>query len=287
MKKLKKFGFGLGTIVLGLIMMVACNNDDKQDITEGHGIVNVYLTDAPFPIDLVSQTIVTIDKVEIRKQESDTTESSFITIMEESVDIDLLTLSNGITEILASVELEAGTYDQIRMHVTDSKVILADGTEFELKIPSGSSSGLKIKIDPEINISGGQTTDVLLDFDVSKSFVVKGNWKGGDIKGFNFKPVVRCVLLDMAGRIEGTVVDTTNTAIENTAVKLWTNTDSILTTSFSDTNGIYRIIGIPEGSYYMTAERDSFLIDTIWNVDVIKGELTQVDFELTPEPQEF
>ena len=115
-------------------------------------------------------------------------------------------------------DLEAGTYDQIRMHVTDSKVVMNDDTEFDLKVPSGSSSGLKIKIEPALEISSGQTADVLLDFDVSKSFVAKGNMENGHFNGFNFKPVVRCVMLGRAGRIEGTIIDTANVAIENASV---------------------------------------------------------------------
>ncbi|HYQ58652.1 MAG TPA: DUF4382 domain-containing protein [Draconibacterium sp.] len=287
---MKKTRFILTTIVLGLFLMVACNNDnDMQPITDGYGKINVYLTDAPFPIDLVSQTIVTIDSVEIRKQGSDTTDASFTTILEDDFEIDLLTLSNGITEQLAAVELEAGSYDMMRMYVSESTVILEDGTEFDLKIPSGSSSGLKVKIEPALTVNSGETTDVLLDFDVSKSFVVKGNWKGGDIKGFNFKPVVRCVLLDRAGRIEGTVSDTANVLLPNSAVNLWTevNTmdeDSLITTTFTDPMGEYQIIGIPEGTYYMIAEQDSFVTDTIWDVEVLKGTSTQINFMLTPEP---
>ncbi|WP_052670564.1 DUF4382 domain-containing protein [Draconibacterium sediminis] len=286
---MKKFGLALTTIVLGILLMVACNDSETINFPEGKGKVNVYLTDAPFPIELVSQTIVTIDKVEIRKQESDTTESSFIPIMVEPFEVDLLTLTNGITEQLASVELEAGTYDMIRMHVVDAEVILTDETVFDLKIPSGSSSGLKIKIEPALTINSGETSDVLLDFDVSKSFVAKGNWKGGMINGFNFKPVVRCVLLDRAGRIEGTISDTSNVLLPNTAVNLWTEVndieeDSLITTAFTDEMGMYKLIGIPEGTYYMIAEQDSFLTDTIWNVDVLKGQSTQIDFVLTPEP---
>ena len=209
--------------------------------------------------------------------------------MEEPFEIDLLSLSNGITEQLASVELEAGSYDMIRMHVDKSTVILANETEFELKIPSGPDSGLKIKIEPALSVASGQTSDVLLDFDVSKSFVVKGNWKGGAINGFNFKPVVRCVLLDRAGRIEGTVSDTSAVNLSNASVNLWTEVndieeDSLLTTAFTDEMGHYQLIGIQEGTYYMTTELDSFLTDTIWNVDVLRGESTQIDFVLIPKP---
>ena len=284
---MKKLGTVITFIALGIIIFNACNQDDTFTTPKTKSKLNVYLTDAPFPVELVSQTIVNIDKIEIRKQGSDSTDAGFIVISEEPIEIDLLSLSNGLTEQLASVELDSGSYDMIRMHVTDSKVILKDNTEFDLKIPSGSSSGLKIKIDPSIEVSSGQNIDVLLDFDVSKSFVAKGNWKGGKINGFNFKPVVRCVLLGMAGRIEGTVSDTASNALENAAVKVWlptTENDSLITSSFTDSNGKYQVIGILSGTYYLTTELDSFQTDTVWNVDVMQGQSTQVDIQLTPEP---
>lgn len=276
-------------IVLGTALMLSCSKDDTMNnYTEGKGKVNIYLTDAPFPVNLVSKTVVSIDKVEIRKQESDTSGVEFITLTDKPMEVDLLTLSNGVTELLASVELEAGSYDLIRMHVGESTVYLNDDTQFDLKVPSGSSSGLKIKIKPAIEISNGQTADVLLDFDVSKSFVAKGNWKKGNLLGFNFKPVIRCVLLDMAGRIEGTVLDTASNALEHASVKVWMETeemnDSLITSAFTNPAGNYQIIGILAGNYYMTTELDSFTTDTVFNVNVTTGESTEVDFMLTPEP---
>ncbi len=286
---MKRLSLVLSAVVFTILILASCSNDDNQSMTDGKAKLNVYLTDAPFPIDLVSKTIVNIDKIEIRKQVSDSTEAEFIVLSEEPFQIDLLSLSNGLTEQLASVDLDAGEYDMIRMHVSDSKIILTDQTEFVLKIPSGSSSGLKVKIEPGMVISAGQTVDVLLDFDVSKSFVAKGNWKGGQLNGFNFKPVVRCVLLGMAGRIEGTVTDTTGTALEKAAVKVWlpvqeTDKDSLITSSFTDSDGKYQIIGILSGTYFLTTERDSFETDTIWNVNVQQGQSTTVDIELTPLP---
>jgi hypothetical protein len=286
---MKKIGIVFTVLALGIVLMVSCNSEDGMNIPEGKGKVNIYLTDAPFPIHLVAKTMVTIDKVELRKQETDTTDASFILLTEEPMEINLLDLSNGVTEQLASVDLDAGSYDMIRMHVTDSKVILTDGSEFELKVPSGSSSGLKIKIEPALQIGEGETADVLLDFDVSKSFVAKGNWKGGNINGFNFKPVVRCVLLGKAGRIEGTVTDTTGVGLENAAVKVWlpieeTENDSLITSTFTESDGKYKVIGLLSGTYYLTTELDGFITDTLWNVSVTEGQSTQVDIGLTPVP---
>ena len=286
---MKRIGLALIAFVLGTVLMISCNDDETSDPGQGTGKVNIYLTDAPFPVDLVDKTFVTIDKVEIRKQETDTAEANFVVLLDEAMDVDLLTLSNGVTELLASVDLEAGTYDMIRMHVTDSKVVLKNGTEYDLKVPSGSSSGLKVKISPSLEISDGQTADVLLDFDVSKSFVAKGNWQGGVINGFNFKPVVRGVLLGMAGRIEGMVSDTTGAVLEDASVKVWMpmngmETDSLITSSFTNDEGKYQVIGVLSGTYYLTTELDSFMTDTVWNVNVSEGQSTQIDFVLTPEP---
>lgn len=286
---MKRIGLALIAMVLGTLAMISCNNDESSDLGGGKGKVNIYLTDAPFPVDLVDKTFVTIDKVEIRKHETDTAEAKFVVLTNEAIDIDLLTLSNGVTELLASLDLEVGTYDMIRMHVTDSKVVLKNGTEYDLKVPSGSSSGLKVKISPSMEISNGQTADVLLDFDVSKSFVAKGNWQGGVINGFNFKPVVRGVLLGMAGRIEGVVSDTTGTMLENASVKVWMpgegmEADSLITSSFTNNEGKYQVIGVLAGTYYLTTELDNFMTDTVWNVNVSEGQSTQVDFGLTPKP---
>lgn len=59
----------------------------------------------------------------------------------------------------------------IRVHVVDARIMLTGGNDYDLRIPSGSSNGLKIKIEPAISTGEGQTSDVLLDFDISKSEV--------------------------------------------------------------------------------------------------------------------
>ncbi|MCG6188620.1 DUF4382 domain-containing protein [Maribellus maritimus] len=265
MRKLKFIIIG---IVISSIAMVSCNNNDEKISMDGKGRINVHLTDAPFPVDLISHTYVTIDRVEIRqKTEVDMEESddTFLVLSEETMVVDLLELTNGITEQIASVDLEAGYYDMVKLRVTDATVVLTNGSEFELKVPSGSSSGLKVKIQPEIYLEEGQTSDVLLDFDVSKSFVVKGSLD--NIKGFNFKPVVRGVYMGAAGRIEGNVTDTLEAPLEDVMVKAWLNSemensnleeDSTYVSSFTDELGDYKIIGLREGTYTVVCEIEGY-----------------------------
>jgi hypothetical protein len=293
---MKQLGLILAGSFLSVITFISCNND--ENIPQGtKGRINVHLTDSPYPIGLIESAFVTIDKVEIRqKPESNQGEDdgSFIVISEVEMEIDLLKLTNGITEQIATVDLKAGTYDQIRLHVVDATVLLTDGTEFDLKVPSGSSSGLKIKFDPAIQIQEGQTTDVLLDFDVSRSFVVKGKF-GKHINGFNFKPVVRGVFLGNAGRVEGNVSDITGNPLENAMVKLWvpgdeiegdgevedeTDNEKLQVSSFTDANGNYKLIGIPAGTYSVGCELEGFIGNNVTNVNVVSGKSVKLDFKL-------
>lgn len=278
-------------IFLSVFAFISCTQEEIN--MENKGRINVHITDAPFPIGLVSSTIVTIDAVEIRKKteaESDEDETSFILLAEGEMEINLLELTNGITEQIASANIDVGTYDMIRLHVVDAKVILNDGTEYDLQIPSGYTSGLKVKIHPAILISEGQTSDVLLDFDVSRSFVPKGIL-GGKIAGFIFKPVVRGVYLGAAGRIEGNVSDEQGNPVENAQVKLWvpetegelSENDSLVVSAFTDSDGNFKLIGLLAGTYTLTVEAEGFESGLTENVSVTAGNATTVNFQLKEE----
>ena len=64
-------------------------------------------------------------------------------------------------------------------------------------------------------VDGGLTSELLLDFDLSKSFVMRGNLdKPSGIIGFIFKPVIKAVNNTTAGRLEGLVTDTAKIKIK-------------------------------------------------------------------------
>jgi len=272
-------------IVSSVFMFVSCNDEEKIQ-TEGTGKINVLLTDAPFPIELVSSAWITVDRVEIRSYqeiEVEDDDSAFQVISDEELHINLLELTNGITEQIAFADLEQGMYDLILLHIVDAKIILMDGSEYDMKVPSGSSSGLKVKLEPEIYLEADQTTDVLLDFDVSRSFVAKGQL-GGNLTGFNFKPVIRGVFLGSAGRIEGNVTDTAGIAMEDIMVRTWIQSefdedseDDYLAATFTDELGDYKLIGLPEGTYSLVIMSEIFGNDTIQDVTVSAGNSTEVD----------
>ena len=130
----------------------------------------------------------------------------FLILSEEDFVYNLLELQNGITTELVEIEVPTGDYDLVRLYVDSAGIELKDQTEYDLKVPSGSETGIKIIIDPPITVVGGLTTELILDFDVSQSFVVQGNpYTPAGINGFIFTPTIRATNASFAGSIKGTV----------------------------------------------------------------------------------
>ncbi|MBW8333654.1 MAG: DUF4382 domain-containing protein [Prolixibacteraceae bacterium] len=269
-----------------LIFATACNENDDS-AKAGKGTVVIKLTDAPFPVSLVDQALVTIDKIEIRSTvevknaEGETENETLYTVLFEGEKVvDLLDLQNGITTDLLSMDIEAGSYDLIRMHVTSSKVILKDGTSFDLKIPSGSASGLKIKIAPELVVESGVESEVLLDFDVSKSFKVQGNMNTpAGIKGFMFKPVIRAMCQKYSGIVEGKVFENETTPVAEAHVQIIV-ADTVYSSALTDATGSYALIGLPAGNYKMVCEKEAYTPVLVDLVTVKVRETTVQDFLL-------
>jgi hypothetical protein len=279
--------FALITI-LSAGLLAGCNDltedlDQGKEKGNGKGTVVVKITDAPFPADMVAEANVTIDWIKLLKNDGNDNDSlsSVLIELEDIMTVNLLTLSNGVTEILAETDVPAGTYKEIRLHITDAGIMLKDSTVFDLKVPGGDASGLKIKIKPALEIVEDMTSEVLLDFDVSRSFVLRGNMKHGydKVVGFIFKPVVRAVASAVTAEIYGTVTDTTDAIIENALLTLLSGTDTV-TTALTDSIGLYRIIGILPGEYSLTCEKDSFVTQTVTELDVSSGESIEQNFEL-------
>ncbi len=247
------------------------------------GTLSVLLTDAPFPIDAVDAANVTIDSVVIREKVETGEEEGypFITLTTEKQEFNLLDLQNGVAASLVDLEVPVGEYDLIRLYVGEASITY-DGTEHNLFVPSGAQTGIKIFIDPEIQVEGGLTSELLLDFDVSRSFIVRGNPNSpAGIKGFNFKPVVRASNLSTAGRVTGVVTDAvTGDLLEGIEVKAEQDTGSVAS-ALTQEDGSYTMIGLQAAAYILTAvakaDYDSTAIE---NVNIVAGNVTTVNFEL-------
>ena len=152
---------------------------------------------------------VTIDRVEVHMGGDEGPDSNWTNVLspdKAGKTYNLLELVNGVREELGIVDLPAGPYTQMRLiigrepdnginvlsqsHPYANYVITEPDLEaFELKVPSGFQTGLKIV--HGFDVSENQTTELILDFDASKSVV-----KAGNSGNWLLKPTVR--ILDLA-----------------------------------------------------------------------------------------
>lgn len=284
-------------IYMGLLMTLSlfftsCAEDSDDRNLDGMGRLTVRLTDAPFPYEEVDQANVTIFKVEIRKASDEESEgedegSPFITLMNEDVRVNLLTLINGATEELADLEIPAGTYDLVRVYVKDANVVLKDGETYDLKVPSGAQTGIKVFVKPWITVSGGLSSDLLLDFDVSKSFVARGNISRPNFNGFIFKPVILASNTSTSGSLAGTVstlMDEMETGLGDVQISVIA-ADTIYKSGQSGVDGDYLIEGILSGSYRAVAEKEGYVSSDTVAVQVDVANITIQDFFIEKEEE--
>jgi hypothetical protein len=177
------------------LFTAACDTAD-----ESGGRLQVLLTDAP--LDDILEANITIERVEVMDDEEEP-----IVIMDESQDFDLLQLTNGLTADLVDISLDGVTFNQIRVVVgEDATLLLTDSTIETLKIPSGSTSGIKIKNLPEVTLGDSIDQVILtLDFDAESSFV-----KAGNSGKYIFKPVIKPLSMQIDGLMTEIPADSTS-----------------------------------------------------------------------------
>ena len=267
--------------LLAIIILLLNQGCEKWLKSDSEGRLVVSITDDPFNIDLIESATVTIDSIQVRREGVNDT-IPFLTIIANPVTVDLIELRNGVTDELIQANIPVGNYDQIRLVTSEASLKMKDGNLYNLKIPSGSHTGIKITVKPPITVAGGLTSELLLDFDLSKSFILKGNTHIPDgINGFNFKPVVRAVNRSLTGSITGKVTDITQNILVNASVLVIK--DTVLATAFTDTLGKYMFAGIPPGTYKMQAAKEAFDTLLFEGVRVVAGSVTTRNFSLKPE----
>ncbi len=282
-------------VSLALFAFIGCSEDENNgNPGDTTGRITVQLTDAPFPFDMVAEANVTVFKVDARlkdgdddEMDDDTEGSSFVTLMEEEISVNLLDLTNGVTEELADVEIPVGTYDLVRVHVKGVNVVLTDERTFDLNVPSGAQTGIKVFIEPGLTVAGGLSSDLLLDFDVSRSFVAKGNLNSVDgINGFNFKPVIKASNLSTAGTLSGTVttMDGEETVVLDAAqISILDANDEPITSGATNIDGNYAIMGLEAGTYKAFASLTGYVNSDTLEVNIVAANKTVQDFQLEAE----
>ncbi len=151
----------------------------------------------------------------------------------------LLTLTNGLDTALADDVFPAGKISQMRLILGENNSLkLRNGDVIPLKVPSGETSGLKIKINSDLKKGIAYTLN--LDFDAGKSVKVSG---GG--KKYHLKPTLRAFAVATSGAIKGQVEPAT--ALPQ--VLAINGTDTVATTITRESDGKFLLRGLPAGTY--------------------------------------
>jgi hypothetical protein len=270
---------------LGAFSFLGCSDGDLSGgASSATGTLRVHLGDAPYPFDLIESAEITIDGVSVHYENEDA--EGFAVLSEQLQTVNLLDLRNGVTAMLVEAEVPAGTIDQLRLHVVDANIELTDGRAFPLKVPSGETSGLKAKADPPIVVAGGVTTELLLDVDVSRSFLAipASPRKVGDIRDFHFKPVVRVANLSRTGSISGHVLSDAGTGsdvsddVPLADAAVTADLDGTGYTTATNPDGFFRLLGLPEGTYTVAASAAGHHPDGLSVMVIAANDAGGVDF---------
>ena len=219
-------------LFLGLALLAglsACNNaSDKID-------VKFALTDAP---SLKGYKALYVDVQGIEYSVGD---SQWVTLSITPAIVNLMDLTNGKDTLLANVELESGqVVSQVRLLLGDSNtLVLADGREVNIKVPSGQTSGLKFNIHSDVALNSGYR--VVLDFDAERSVVAKGNGQ------YSLKPVIRGYITANTSTISGLLLP----ANKPFQVRTILNEDTITTVSDTLIGNFFMLQGLTTGSYHL------------------------------------
>ncbi len=136
------------------------------------GSVAVYVKDASGIWDHV---YVTFSAVQIHESGKDNATWATVTSTQQTVDLAALT---NVSQILGSVRLNPGHYEQIRLVVVNVTGVDTSGTHWNITVVNTT-----LKIVQQFSVDSGKTTTITVDIDLSRSIVFDGS-------GYKFTPVI-------------------------------------------------------------------------------------------------
>lgn len=233
--------------VLLIIVLASCGSDDPENAR-----LRVVLVDAPAAYDEVN---VDVQEVNVKLDSGWTDVSSFSPQV-----INLLDLVNGNQAVLADTDVPSGRLGEVRLVLGENNTLVTKGETIDLTIPSGSESGLKIKINQDL--VAGVTYKLILDFDAAKSVV-----KAGTSGAYNLKPVIHADMEAQTGAISGDV------APAEAGILIYGIMADDSVSTYTSEEGDFLLQALEAGTYNVVAVSTSDTV-TVENVEVEVGFVT-------------
>ncbi|MGH7491412.1 MAG: DUF4382 domain-containing protein [bacterium] len=238
-------------LVLALALVSGCND---QATNPGRATMRIFVTDA---VGLYDEVNVTFTEVSAH------IDGQWITISNQPQTVNLLEWNNGNVLQLGQADVQAGTYTQIRLQIASAEVVW-NGLRFDMTVPSGSTSGLKLNA--KFEVVAGSTYDIVLDFDAERSVVTTGLRLNPS--GFKLKPVIRAIGRALTGSISGTITNPANLPVAYAIA----GADTITSALVDGTSGFFRLAFLPSGTYTVSVADTSNRAATRTNVPVTVGQ---------------
>jgi len=241
-------------LTLGLLIIVGCEKNTTSVANQSNKTsLKLYLTDSPAT--MYDSVNITFSEVSAHH------DSSWITLMDTLMTVNLLDLTNGHTILFGSADVPSGHYTQIRLKILDAYVVV-NGQKQAMVVPSGSTSGLKFG--PEFTVSEGSTYQMVVDFDVHRSIVRMG--PRFHPRGYKLKPRIRICPMAITGAISGTITNPEHLPVAY-AIQ---NSDTVTSALPDSTTGYFLLSFLPEGSYLISVR------------DTLNQSFEQSDILVTP-----
>ncbi|MDX5338830.1 MAG: DUF4382 domain-containing protein [Cyclobacteriaceae bacterium] len=254
-------------------LLASCNENDAPNSSEAR--VNFRLVDAPADYDEVWIEILALRvKVDYEGSDMEDDDDTWEEIIYDGPQmVNLLDLTGGNSLLIGSEDFPEGEIDQIRLILGENNYLMKGEQKIELKTPSAQQSGLKIKVEEEIQ--GGQTYDLIIDFDAAKSIVTAGN--SGNVI---LKPVLRAYV-EVSQGISGQVFP-----LEAQPVQVTITGNGMEINTFADETGKYSVMGLTPGTYTISfTPNEAYLPQSLNNIIVEEGKVTTPNVvNLEPAP---
>lgn len=184
-----------GSLLFLGALLTACGGGDGS----GTGKMSVQITDAP--VDSAENVVVRVTGLSYKPVDG----AAQHVVFDVPKDIDLLALAGGnAAPLVSNLVVPAGAYEWMRLDIAanfdsvyDSYIQIA-GSQYELWVPSGSESGLKLN--GGFVVPQGGIASYTLDFDLRRSVVAPNGQPG-----YLLKPVIRMVNTAEVGTLSGQV----------------------------------------------------------------------------------
>ena len=257
-----------------LISLLLFNCNDRETDNET-ARVQLVLVDAPGDYEEVNVEIIDI---QYNSSEGEKGWKSFTPENGYPIQVDLTKLIAGNDLLLTDEIIPAGTFKQIRLILSDNNTLLLEGetTPVHLDTPSAEQSGLKIKLDE--NLEGGYSYTFILDWDVQRSVV-----KAGNSGKYILKPVIRANAEVNSGTLGGQVVadplsddDNITQPLANVVVGVYTLEGVLVTQTQTNDLGNFLIHGLKAGEYKVKIATDTYMPYESAVVNIVAGEVTDM-----------